>query len=137
MNDDERAIRTLVDDWMKAAAAGDDARVLELMDEDVVFLTPGKPPLRTRAAFAAAQNETRQFRIDGKADVREVHVNGEWAWAWNHLTVAMTPLAGGGTSRRAGDVLSVFRKRDDRWVLYRDANLLAPVEATSSVPGQR
>jgi|SRR5688572_13960868 len=126
MNDDERAIRALVDDWMKAAAAGDDARVLELMDEDVVFLTAGNPPLRTRAEFAAAQKETRKFRIDGKADVREVHVNGDWAYAWNHLAVAMTPREGGETSRREGDVLSVFRKRAGRWLLYRDANLLAP-----------
>ena len=128
MNDDERAIRTLVDDWMKAAATGDDARVLELMDEDVVFLTAGNPPLRTRAAFAAAQKETGRFRIDGQADVREVHVNGDWADAWNHLTVAMTPLDGGETSRRAGDVLSVFRKHDGRWPLFRELNLLAPLK---------
>jgi hypothetical protein len=28
---------------------------------------------------------------------------------------------------RAGHTLSILRKRDGRWVLARDANLLAPV----------
>ena len=39
--------------------------------------------------------------------------------------VATTPLQGGVTTRREGNVLSVFRKEPDgRWVLFRDANLL-------------
>lgn len=31
--------------------------------------------------------------------------------------------------KRAGHTLSVLRKQDGRWVLARDANLLAPVHA--------
>ena len=37
-----------------------------------------------------------------------------------------TPPEGGDAMRRAGPVLSVFRREPDgRWVLFRDANLLA------------
>jgi ketosteroid isomerase-like protein len=39
--------------------------------------------------------------------------------------VTATPTEGGDAMRRAGPVLSVFRKEPDgRWVLFRDANLL-------------
>ena len=36
MSDDERAIRDLVERWMRANRAGDAATVLGLMDDDVV-----------------------------------------------------------------------------------------------------
>jgi len=38
----------------------------------------------------------------------------------------MTP-PGGKPIRRAGDVLSVLRKENGAWVIYRDANLLTVV----------
>jgi len=53
MEDDEQAIRRLVATWLAASKAGDTATVAGLMAEDVVFLTPGQPPMRGRAAFAA------------------------------------------------------------------------------------
>ena len=43
-DDDERAIRDLVETWMRATNAGDFHAVLELMADDVLFLTPGKEP---------------------------------------------------------------------------------------------
>ena len=52
MGRDEQAIRDLVATWMSASAAGDHERVLGLMDDDVVFLLPGRPPMRGNAAFA-------------------------------------------------------------------------------------
>jgi ketosteroid isomerase-like protein len=64
------------------------------------------------------------FRIDALADIREIKVFGDWAYRWNHLTVTVT--APDGTAvKRAGDVLSILRKENDRWVIFRDANLLA------------
>ena len=42
MSADERAIREVPQEWMRATAAGDLARVLELMADDIVFLTPGR-----------------------------------------------------------------------------------------------
>src|SRR2546428_14081492 len=53
MQDDEQAIRQLVATWLSASKAGDTEKVLSLMADDVVFLIPGQPPMRGRAAFAA------------------------------------------------------------------------------------
>ena len=45
MASDEREIRTVHSIWIDAVNAGDLARLLTLVAEDVVFLTPGQAPL--------------------------------------------------------------------------------------------
>jgi len=40
----------------------------------------------------------------------------------------VAPADGSASIERAGDTLTVFRRQDGRWLLMRDANLLAPVE---------
>jgi uncharacterized protein (TIGR02246 family) len=128
MNNDEQAIRSLVDTWMRATLAGDLDRVLELMAEDVVFLGAGRPPLRGKQAFASASRgmETK-VRVEGRADVQEVRVFGDWAYCWNQLTVTMHPADGGAPTERSGPALSVLRRNPDgRWVIFRDANMVTP-----------
>ena len=120
---DEQAIRDLIQTWLAATRAGDLETVLRLMTDDVVFLQPGKPPMRGRAAFAEAQHGLAGTRIDAQADIREIRVHGDVAWCWNHLTVVVTP-PGAKPVRRAGDVLSVLRRIDGHWQIQRDANLL-------------
>jgi len=126
MMSDEDQIRALVDTWMKATAAGDTDRVLELMDDDVVFLGPGRPLMRGREAFAsAARSMEGKVRFEGVSEIQEITVVGDWAYLWNQLTVTTHPAAGGQPTRRSGPVLSVLRKKPDgRWVIYRDANML-------------
>jgi len=126
MTNDEQQIRELVDKWLQASARGDLPQILELMDEDVVFLTGGHPPMRGRETFANSfRAALAHFRIDGTSDIQEIRIFGDWAYCWNYLTVTMTPLAGGAPKRRSGNVLSVLRKQTDgTWVLFRDANLL-------------
>jgi ketosteroid isomerase-like protein len=52
-------------------------------------------------------------------------VLGDWAYLRNYLTVSVTP-PGGAPVRRAGYTLSILRKEaSGKWVLARDANLLA------------
>jgi uncharacterized protein (TIGR02246 family) len=131
MNDEQekQRIREVIAMWMRASAEGDLERVLSLMAEDVVFLLPGQPPMRGREAFAAASRAAvGQFRIEGKPEIQEIHVAGDYAFCWNYLSVMVTPLQGGAPKPRAGHILSVFRKEPDgRWVLFRDANLLTAV----------
>ena len=129
MSVDEQAIRALIGTWMEATARGNIDEVLELMDEDVVFLGPGRPPMRGKADFAAATRAAEgKGRIDGSADVQEVRVFGDWAYCWVQLMVAMHPLDGGAPVRRAGPAMSVLRKtQSGRWVIFRDANMLAPL----------
>jgi uncharacterized protein (TIGR02246 family) len=125
MTNDEQAIREVIATWMKASAAGDTATVLSLMADDVVFLVPGRPPFGKKE-FAAAQPGMARFKIDVTSNVQEVHVTGDWAYCRTSLTVVMTPLDGSPPVRRSGHTLSIFRRQaDSRWVLARDANMLA------------
>jgi uncharacterized protein (TIGR02246 family) len=130
MNSDEQAIRSLVDTWMRASLAGDLDRVLDLMAEDVVFLGPGRPPMRGRAAFAAASRAMEgKVTFDGKAEIQEMRVFGDWAYCWNQLTITMHPADGSEPTVRTGPALSVLRRNPDgRWVIFRDANMVAPAK---------
>ena len=143
MPNDEQSIRDLIATWHAATAKGDLPTVLTLMAEDVVFLVPGRPPMRGRDAFAASFQGVQQFRIESKSEIQEIKVTGDWAYCWTHLTVNMTPIESAANKtpadssseqsgkpkfppRRSGYTLSIFRKNDDgKWVLFRDANLLA------------
>jgi uncharacterized protein (TIGR02246 family) len=125
LQNDEQAIRELVTTWLSATKAGDTERVLSLMAEDAVFLVPGQPPMRGRAAFAAAQSGLEQVDIDATSEIQEIKVFGEWAYLWTKLSVVMTPKKDGAPNERAGYTLSILQKRAGSWVLFRDANMLA------------
>ena len=128
MTTDEQAIRDLVALWHRASAAGDVDTVLGLMAEDVVFLVPGKPPMRGRAQFEQGlRGLLRQHRIESTGDVQEVEVSGHLAWCRTQLTVRIVPLAGGDAPVRAGSALTILHKQPSgAWVVVRDANLLSP-----------
>jgi uncharacterized protein (TIGR02246 family) len=125
MDSDEQAIRSAVQAWMRASAAGDLQGVLELMDDDVVFLGPGRPPMRGTAVFAEASKAMEgKVSIEGASDIQEVRVFGDWAYVWTQLTITMRPADGGAPTHRGGPGLSVWRKKPDgAWVIYRDANM--------------
>jgi uncharacterized protein (TIGR02246 family) len=130
MPSDEEQIRELVDTWMEATRAGDVDTVLELMTDDVVFLVAGKPPMG-KSEFAAqsrAQAVSSGPKIDGKSEIQEIVVSGNWAFLRSQLSVVMTPADGSPPIERAGYTLTVFKKEGDRWLLARDANLLTPVK---------
>ena len=122
-------IREVVTTWMRATAESDLETVSSLIAEDAVFLLPDQPPMRGREAFASAlRSALGQVRIEGKPDIQEICVAGDFAFCWNQLFLTVTPLQGGPAQRRAGPTLSVFRKEPDgRWILFRDANMLKAV----------
>lgn len=128
MQTDEAQIRQLVAAWMAATKAGDVDTVLELMADDVVFLVPGRPPMRKAefAAAARAQASGAAPAFEGTSDIQEIKVIGDWAFMWTRLTVVATPPDGAPVTR-AGHTLTVLNRQQGRWVLARDANLLAPV----------
>lgn len=133
MNPDEQAIRDLISAWMSATISGDLPRILGLMTDDVVFLASGQAPMKGKEAFASGMRAaSAKFRIQPTSHVQEIGMNGNLAYAWSHLSVVMVSLDGGKTVRRSGFVLSVFEKQSDgRWLLKRDANMLALEEAGS------
>ncbi len=125
MTEDERDIRSLVDTWMAASRTGDTATVLSLMTDDAIFMVPGREPFG-REAFAQTSEAMKETRIDGRSDIRELEVRGDWAFLRNHLDLTITPPSGK-PARRRGYTLTILRKQGGRWRLYRDANLLTPV----------
>lgn len=132
---DEQAIRAVVSTWMAATKAGDLETVLSLMADDVVFLIAGHPPMIGKDAYATAARAQAQDRsdgptIDGASTIREIQVLGEWAFLWSELSVRITPPGGAPPMQRAGHTLTLFKRERGRWVLARDANMLAPVPAT-------
>ncbi|PYR69268.1 MAG: DUF4440 domain-containing protein [Acidobacteria bacterium] len=127
MTDDERAIRTLIDTWMSATSDGDVDAVLRLMADDVIFMVPGQKPFGKREFATSAS--MRNVRFDGRSDIQELKVLGDWAYLRNYIDLTVTP-DGGAPVHRAGYTLTILRKEPDgRWVLMRDANLVTRVES--------
>src|SRR5262249_36654875 len=108
MSPDERAIRDLVDNWMKASRAGATVSVLSLMSDDVIFMVPGREPFG-KEAFAASSQSMEGFLLKGSADIRELKVLGDWAYLRNFIEITVTP-PGGAPVRRSGYTLTILRK---------------------------
>ena len=92
-----------------------------------MFLVTGHPPMRGKAAFAAGQAGLADIEMDATSEIQEIRVLGDWAYLWNKLTVMMTPKKGGAPVKRVGHILSILRKQNGAWLMFRDANMLAPV----------
>jgi len=128
VTEDERQIRDLVATWMSATRSGDIDTVLTLMTDDVVFLVAGRPPFG-KQEFAKALTPPAGAvlpKIDGHSEIQEIQVGGDWAFMWTRLTVEVT-FPDGRPTRRAGHTLTVLHKKDGKWLLARDANLLTPI----------
>ena len=122
MGDDERAIRDLVDRWIIATKAGDTDAVLELIADDALFMV--RSGMFGKEAFRAGSESLRDSTIEGSAEIREIHVEGNWAWIRNHIDLIVTP-AGGEPVTRTGSALTILKKGEDgRWKLFRDAVLV-------------
>jgi uncharacterized protein (TIGR02246 family) len=129
MSKDEQEIRELVATWFAATKSGDTGTVLNLMADDVVFLRPGKPVMHKDNFHEAARKQTGPsgMKIEGSSDIQELCIFDDWAYMWNRITVTVTPSTGARSTTRAGDTLTILRKHNGKWVLFRDANMLVEV----------
>jgi len=127
VNADEQAIRNLVSRWHRATAAADVEAVLQLMAEDVVFLVAGHPPMKGRSTFEKGlRGLLASHSVESMGEVQEVEVSGNLAYCWCALRVRITPKVGGDSVVRSGSAVSILRKQGNgRWLVIRDANLLA------------
>ena len=124
MSGDERAIRDLIEAWQAASKAEDAGKVLGLMADDAIFTVAGRPPFGKKE-FAEGMKQQRGTRLETRQEILEVQVSGDLGFCRTRLEVEMTP-PGGQPVRRSGHTLTLFRRQaDGRWLLYRDANLLA------------
>ena len=125
IQNEEQAIRQLVDSWLKASEGGDLDTILNLMADDVIFMVPGREPFG-KEEFVRNHQQTKGAKITTESDIREIEVLGDWAWMRNFLKVTFTPNEGIPTTH-SGYVLTILRKSSDgKWVIVRDANLLTP-----------
>ncbi len=127
MSDDEKKIRELVSTWMRASAARELDAILPLMSDDVVFLQPGRAPMRGRDAFADAFRAGQgKYRMMCDGEVIDLHVAGDLAYGTCRLSVTIFPLPDGDPIRKSGETLSIFRRQPGgAWVIVCDANLLS------------
>ena len=122
---EEQAIRHLVDTWLAASEKGDLTTMLNLLADDVVFMTPGKEPFG-KETFAQNYEQLKDTKMRTTSHIQEIKILGEWAWMRNFLKVTFTPTRGESTEH-SGYILTILRKSSDgRWVIARDANLLMP-----------
>jgi uncharacterized protein (TIGR02246 family) len=125
MRDDERQIRELVDAWIAASKAGDLPTLMDMMTDDVIFMTPGRPPFG-KAEFAADCERMKGAALDARAEVQEIEVFGPRAYIRNHVQAELT-FPGQPPRRMSGYAMTILRKEaDGRWRIVRDANLVTP-----------
>src|SRR5436190_955922 len=95
-----RAAAPFQSDTSSAASEGDVDAVLRLMADDVIFMVPGQQPFGKRE-FAATSAGMKDVRVEGRSDIRELKVLGDWAYLRNYIGMTMTP-AGGAPVHRGG-----------------------------------
>jgi uncharacterized protein (TIGR02246 family) len=124
---DETAIRHLQQQWFRATTAGDVETICDLMTDDVIFLTPGRPPFG-KQAFVEAFNAAKDlFAMECNGTYEEVVVTGGFAYATSRLRITVTPKSGAASRHLTGNTLSIFRESSNgQWQLCRDANMLTP-----------
>ena len=131
---DESAIREISPAWGAAYNAGDADAVAALYAEDAVVQPPGAPSAAGRAAIrdfiagdsAASKAAGLTMNIAGGTTVG---ISGDLAYEAG--TISVTDASGATVD--AGKFLSVFQKKDGKWLLIRDTwnsdNAAAPAPA--------
>lgn len=114
------AIRAVNTAWNKAYNTGDSAAVAALYAEDAVLLAPGAPAARTKASISeyyakavAAFTAAGLTVADGPTDVGE---SGDLAWQSGNYTNTDKS----GAVVEAGKFLTVFERKDGKWMIVRD-----------------
>lgn len=116
---DEAAIRDINESWFEAYQAGDADAIVALYADDAVLSAPGMPALRGKKAIReylvkdVAEGAGLSFMVDSPTDVS---VSCDLAWEFGTYT---------GTDESGATVdqskyLTVFEKRDGKWVIVRD-----------------
>ena len=129
MRTDEREIHDAHSRWIDAVNAGDLARLLTLMTDDVVFLNPGQAPFGRDGFSLAFSAAHQQAVVRCISELEEVVVVGEVAYTRSQDALSVTRRGGGEATQLAGYRITVYRRQPDgRWLLARDAHTVSPAE---------
>jgi uncharacterized protein (TIGR02246 family) len=118
---DGTAIRAAQDAWYKAYNAGDGAAVAALYAEDAVLSPPNKPAAHGGAAIreyylANAPAALAAGVTAAEGATSDVGVSGDVAWQSGTYTITNKA----GTTVETGKTLTVFQRKDGKWVMLRD-----------------
>ena len=67
-----------------------------------------------KAAYAAASKPPagkEMPKFDGKGEIQEIKVLGDWAFMWTKLSVVVTPPSGATPMTRGGNTLTILNKK--------------------------
>jgi len=129
---DEQAIRAINPAWFKAYNAHDVEGVVSLYADDAMVNVPGSPPSRGKAAIRQGYTkEMADFAAAGLTQTSgpgEFRVSGDLGYEANTFTV--TDKAGKTVDK--GKYVSVFARKDGKWVIIQDIwnSDTAPAPAT-------
>ena len=131
---DKNVILTLVERWHAATREKNIGAILELVDDDVVFLPSTLPPIRGRQevekmyrAFFPRYREIRQ-----EAVIEEVRIAGDWAFLWGTDELRLTPESGEPEIHMKGKGLSILKRQSDGfWKFWRGINNMTPRPAAA------
>ncbi|HEX3530135.1 MAG TPA: SgcJ/EcaC family oxidoreductase [Thermoanaerobaculia bacterium] len=124
MPTDEQAIRDLFAAWKQATLAKDVETLLTFVTDDVIFLAPGQPPIRGKAAMEALYRQVLGlYRFEQDWVFEEIQAFGDWGFCWGRDSSTMTPLDGGPAVKASGMGLSILSKQPDgTWLVARGIN---------------
>jgi len=133
---DEALVGEISKAWTAGYNAGDADAVANLYTEDAVVMPPGTPSLVGREAIrnfiasdaAASKAAGLTFNVSSSS----MGVTPDLAW--EHGTFTITDVSGATVD--AGKYLSIFQKKDGKWMLYRDTwnSDMAPAPAPATEP---
>jgi uncharacterized protein (TIGR02246 family) len=132
---DEAAARAVNVAWYKAYNAGDGAAVAALYAEDAVLNAPGAPAARGKASISefylknAAESAAAGFALvdDPSSDAG---VSGDLAWQSG--TFKITDKSGAAVD--AGKYITVFQRKDGKWMILRDTWNSDAAPASAATP---
>ena len=118
---DEAAIRAAGAAWFTAYTAGDVDALAALYADDAVVSVPGAPAARGSAAVREALAKDVAASSGGgfilaQAQQSDVGSSGDLGWEWNTFNVSDKS----GAKVDAGKYLTLFERRDGKWLIIRD-----------------
>ncbi len=118
---DEQAIRAINPAWFKAHQAGDVEGIVAQYSDDAVISVPGAPPVRGTAAIRESFTKDVRDMAAGGLSMKpganpEFAVSADLGYEWNTFT--LTDKAG--KTVDTGKYLTVFGRRNGKWVIVRD-----------------
>jgi uncharacterized protein (TIGR02246 family) len=128
---DESAIRDLNASWFRINNTHDAAALAALYADDAVLMMPGSPVARGREAIAAAYKKdmdimAKSGMMNNQGSDSEIAVSGDLAYESNTFTLTDKT----GKKIDSGKYVTVFAKRDGKWVIVRDIWNMDTVPAT-------